>query len=170
MARRGSTAPLGSPVVPDVYMTSAAASSSTVAQPVGLPRLGTGTHSNSSSGQSGAPITSSARESRRMWSRSTGPASAAMGTTATPARSPATTATTVSRLASPRTATVAAPLIRSANASARPARSAHDVAAPSTTTASWASLPSPSSAGNNDISPSSHPAPRRRTSHRAPRR
>jgi hypothetical protein len=66
IARRGSTAPFGNPVVPDVYINSAGAPSATSAHPVGAPAAGTATRGRSTSGHEGSPTTSDAPESRRM--------------------------------------------------------------------------------------------------------
>jgi len=96
----------------------------------------TETLGRSDSGHSGSPTMTAAPESRRMCSRSIGPASAGTGTTGTPERNPATTAVTVASVEVPLTARAGAPATAAPTASAACASCSHEPASPSTTTAS----------------------------------
>ena len=107
-ARRDSTTPFGSPVVPDVYMISAVESAAG-SPPVQSDSPPTGTCGNVTSAHCGSPIVAAAPESRSMCSRSIGPASAGIGTTGTPASRPATTPITVSSVLAARNATAGMP-------------------------------------------------------------
>ena len=99
MARRDSTTPFGAPVVPDVYIDQRR-------RVVGGSGSGSAADVDASARRVGQWRTAAtAPESRRMCSRSTGPASGGTGTTGTPAASPATTATTVCSVGVASTAT-----------------------------------------------------------------
>lgn len=98
-------------MVPDVYRISAG-SSGTAAFPGQVEER-----------RAKSTSTGAAPESRRMCSRSAGPASGGSGTQATPASSPPTTAATVSREAVAVTAKAGAPAMSAATAPAAPSRS-----------------------------------------------
>jgi hypothetical protein len=108
-----------------------------------------GTTGRMLSGQSGAPSTSSAPESRRMCARSIGPASGGTGTTGTPAARPAAMATTVASVGVALTATARAPTMAAPVAPAAAASSAHERCSPATATAPGSSPWVPARAGSS---------------------